>query len=151
MVWPQETLPGLWNIPASLFLYPLRASRSRWIGVKSRIQRFLRGIEAAARYRGIFHYCLHPENLAESASGCSLFDGMLDALQRARALGDIEIMTLSEIADRMGQDSCPAKSSSNITVSRVGVSAASEPAAAYDQTERKKRHWNDSKEQSPYS
>ena len=44
IVWPHETLPGLWNIPSSLFLYPIGASRTRVVGLRSRVERFSRGI-----------------------------------------------------------------------------------------------------------
>jgi len=100
-VWPQETLPGLWNIPASLFLYPIGASRTRVSGLRSRIERFSRGMAAAIRHRGIFHYCLHPENLTESRHGFSMFEEMLERLIRTRDRGDIEILTMGEVAARM--------------------------------------------------
>jgi peptidoglycan/xylan/chitin deacetylase (PgdA/CDA1 family) len=125
-VWPLEAHPGLWNIPSSLFLYPIGRSRSRIVGLRSRVERFTRGVEAAARYRGIFHFCLHPENLAESRGGCSLFEEMLDRLSRARARGDVEVLTMGEVAGRMdrGRDA---------TASRAGVStAASEPTRCPD-------------------
>jgi hypothetical protein len=82
VVWPQETLPGLWNIPSSLFLYPIGPSRARLVALRSRVERFRRGLEAAARHRGIFHFCLHPENLAESHYGFSILDDILDRLAR---------------------------------------------------------------------
>jgi hypothetical protein len=100
-VWPVETLPGLWNIPSSAFLYPIGGSRTRVVGLRSRIERFSRGLEAAARLRGIFHFCLHPENLTESPQGFSLFDDILERLIRSRDRGDVEILTMSEIAARM--------------------------------------------------
>ncbi len=100
-VWPQETLPGLWNIPSSLFLYPIGASRTRVVGLQSRIDRFSRGLAAAARLHGIFHFSLHPENLTESRQGFSLFEDILDLLIRVRDRGDVEILTMSEVAARM--------------------------------------------------
>jgi peptidoglycan/xylan/chitin deacetylase (PgdA/CDA1 family) len=100
-VWPEETLPGLWNIPSSAFLYPIGASRTRVVPLRARIERFSRGLEAAARLRGIFHFCLHPENLTESGQGFSLFEDMLERLIRARDRGDIEILTMGEMAARM--------------------------------------------------
>src|SRR5262249_20864878 len=72
--WPQELLPGLWNIPSSLFLYPIGTARARVVGLRSRVERFSRGIEAAARHRAVFHFCLHPENLAESPDGYPLME-----------------------------------------------------------------------------
>lgn len=100
-VWPQETLPGLWNIPSSLFLYSIRPSRARVAGIRSRIERFKRGMAAAASHRGIFHFCLHPENLTESPDGFSMFEDMLEQLTRWRDSGDIEVLTMTEVAMRM--------------------------------------------------
>lgn len=100
-VWPQETLPGLWNIPSSLFLYPIGPSRTRIAALRSRVERFSRGLEAAARCRGIFHFCLHPENLAESQHGFSMFGDILEKLVRARNRGDVEILTMGGMAARM--------------------------------------------------
>jgi hypothetical protein len=101
LVWPRETLPGLWNIPASLFLYPIGPSRTRFLALPSRRERFRLGLEAAARYRGIFHFCLHPENLAESPHGFSLLDDILEHLTQARDRGDVEILTMDQVAARM--------------------------------------------------
>jgi hypothetical protein len=101
VVWPQEMLPGLWNIPASMFLYPISSARTRMIGLRSRVDRFSRGVEAAARHRGIFHFGLHPENLTESPYGFSLLEDMLEKLVRARDRGDVEITTMRDIVDRM--------------------------------------------------
>ena len=100
-VWPEETLPGLWNIPSSLFLYPIGAARTRVVGLRSRLERFSRGLAAAARLHGIFHFCLHPENLTESRQGFSLFEDILDLLIRIRDRGDVEILTMGEVAARM--------------------------------------------------
>lgn len=100
-VWPRETLSGLWNIPSSLFLYPIGPSRARVLALRSRFERFGRGLEAAARHRGIFHFCLHPENLAESRDGFSLLEDILERLTRSRDCGDVEILTMGQVAARM--------------------------------------------------
>ena len=100
-VWPQETLPGLWNIPASVFLYPIQASRTRVVGLRSRIERFSWGVEAAMRHRGIFHFCLHPENLTESPHGFAMFEDILERLISSRDRGDVEVLTMGEVAARM--------------------------------------------------
>lgn len=102
-VWPQEKLRGLWNIPSSLFLYPIGSARTRFVALRSRVERFSRGMEAAARYRGIFHFCLHPENLAESSDGFSLFGDILERLIRTRDRGDVEILTMAQVVARMEQ------------------------------------------------
>ena len=100
-VWPRETLPGLWNIPSSLFLYPIGPLRTKIVALRSRVERFSRGLEVAARCRGIFHFCLHPENLAESRYGFSMFEDILERLVRARDRGDVEILTMGQVANRM--------------------------------------------------
>jgi len=100
-IWPQETFPGLWNIPSSLFLYPIGPSRATVLALRSRLERFRRGVEAAARHRGIFHFCLHPENLAESPHGFPLFGDLLEYLTRSRDRGDVEILTVGQVAALM--------------------------------------------------
>ncbi|HEY2107902.1 MAG TPA: hypothetical protein VGH29_19050 [Candidatus Binataceae bacterium] len=108
-VWPLETLSGLWNIPSSMFLYPIRPSRTRFVALRTRVERVSRGLEAAARYRGIFHLSLHPENLTESPQGFSMFGDILDQLLRARDRGDVEILTMAEAAGRMSGSGIPSK------------------------------------------
>jgi hypothetical protein len=119
-VWPQETLPGLWNIPASLFLYPIGAARTKVVGLRSRVERFRRGVDAAIRHRGIFHFCLHPENLAESPQGFPMFEDLLEVLILSRSRGDIEILTMSEVAARMEQQ-CERKVSDQLTSASSGT------------------------------
>jgi len=125
-VWPEEMLPGLWNIPSSLFLYPIRPCRTSVVRLQSRLDRFSLGIAAAARHRGIFHFCLHPENLVESPHGFSMFEDMLEKLILSRDRGDVEVLTMSEVAARMerGRGSKPLDSGRNTPIgpqTRVGA------------------------------
>jgi hypothetical protein len=103
-VWPHRCSPGLWNIPASMFLYPIGPKRARMISLRSRVERFRKGLDAARRCRGIFHFGFHPENLAESPQGFAILDDILAALTQAREQGDIESMTMSDVVDRMEKD-----------------------------------------------
>jgi hypothetical protein len=100
-VWPARKMDGLWTVPASLFLYPIGESRNRFVALRSRVERFRKGLEMAARHKGIFHYCFHPDNLTESPDGFSMLDDMLDSLTRARDAGDIEIKPMGDIAAYM--------------------------------------------------
>jgi len=101
LVWPQQKMPGLWNIPASMFLYPIGEARSRIVNHQTRLDRFEKGIEAAARHRGVFHFGLHPVNLAESPRGYRLFDSLIERLARARQKGDVSILTMAQLSTRM--------------------------------------------------
>jgi hypothetical protein len=113
-VWPQQKMPGLWNIPASLFLYHIGDSRSRIVNHRTRLDRFQKGIEAAARHRGVFHFGLHPVNLAESSRGYRLFDSLIERLAQARQKGDVSILTMAQLSARM-----------EALAERAGVPAAS--------------------------
>ncbi|MCP5118684.1 MAG: hypothetical protein GY953_48355, partial [bacterium] len=72
-VWPRERLPGLWNIPSSLFLYRMTPSRARIAPLAGRVARVRKGIRRATRERAVFHLWLHPENLTESPLAFSTF------------------------------------------------------------------------------
>lgn len=106
-VWPSKFLPNLWTLPASLFLYPIGPARTRLVGLRSRVERFARGLEVAARYGAVFHFCFHPENLAESPHGFPLFDDILERLVEARNRGDIEILTMSDVIARIERKNEP--------------------------------------------
>ena len=101
LVSPRETLPGLWNIPSSAFLYPLGVWRSRLVPLRTRVASFQKGIDAAVAHGGIFHFCLHPANLTESAHGFDMLEQMLEGLVRARDAGDIEVLTITQVVERM--------------------------------------------------
>jgi len=101
VVWPTESLPGLWNIPGSLSLYPIGRYRTSIVPMRTRIERVRRGLEAAVSCGGIFHYWFHPDTLAEGSGGLSMLDAILEILIRARDAGRIEILTMAEVADRM--------------------------------------------------
>jgi hypothetical protein len=120
-VWPEETLDGLWNIPASTFFYPIGPGRARVVGLQSRVERFSRGLEAAARTHGIFHFCLHPENLTESSEGFALFDEMLERLIPMRDFGDIEILTMGDIVARMERSRDIALAPAQVDIGRIAV------------------------------
>jgi hypothetical protein len=107
-VWPEEVLPGLWNIPASLNLYTMRPSAARLAPLGTRLERVRRGIEAAVRQSQIFHFWFHPENLAEASWSYPTFEAILEELVRWRDAGDIEILTMNQVVDRITE--CQVKS-----------------------------------------
>jgi hypothetical protein len=101
IVWPREVMPGLWNVPASMFFYPIRPAHRNPAPIRSRVQRFVKGVAGAVRSQAIFHFSLHPENLVESPQAFSVFDEILDRLSRARREEGVEVLTMSEVARRM--------------------------------------------------
>jgi len=100
---PTEVLPGLWNIPASLFLYPMSEARLRLVPLKTRLRRVRLGLEAAARQRGIFHLWLHPANVVESSGAFAVFERIIEEAARWRSAGDITVMNMAQAASRMEQ------------------------------------------------
>jgi hypothetical protein len=99
-VLPQQVLPDFWNVPASASIYPMGRARARIVPLRTRLERFRRGLEAAARTRRIFHLAFHPENLAESPEAMPVFESMLAELERWRAAGDVEVLSMDQIVDR---------------------------------------------------
>jgi hypothetical protein len=98
-VWPTEVLPGLWNIPASLFIYCMGSARSRWVPLRLRLERVRLGVEAAIRSKGIFHLGLHPENLAEGPEAFSTFEAILSYIAEMREAG-VEVLTMAQALER---------------------------------------------------
>jgi peptidoglycan/xylan/chitin deacetylase (PgdA/CDA1 family) len=83
VVLPQRTASGLWNIPGSMIYFPSHGIR-RYIPVFLRVRRAMKGLEAAARQRRIFHLWLHPTNLVDDME--ALFAGLREVFSRAAAL-----------------------------------------------------------------
>jgi hypothetical protein len=100
-VWPEEVLPGLWNVPASLNLYAMKPAATRVAPLGTRLKRVRLGIEAAARQRRIFHFWFHPENLAEASWSYPTFETILEELVRRRDAGDVEILNMNQVVDRV--------------------------------------------------
>jgi hypothetical protein len=103
-VWPQEVRPGLWSIPASLNLYSMRPAAKRIAPLRTRVERVRLGIDAAVRQRGIFHLWFHPENLAEAPWSFPIFEDIVGELVKRRSAGDIEILTMNQVVDRLSND-----------------------------------------------
>ena len=99
-VLPAEKIPGLWNVPSSMFLYRMSESRGRLAPLAGRVARVRQGIREAARHKRLFHLWLHPENLAESARAFPVFEAILDEIAAARAAGDIDVLTMTGAAER---------------------------------------------------
>lgn len=104
MVQPKQTLPALWNVPASMFFYPVRAPRNMLVPPRTRLERFRKGVEAAARSGAIFHFAFHPENLAESPEALAIFEAILDYLMWACEHMGIEVLTMNDVISRVERE-----------------------------------------------
>jgi peptidoglycan/xylan/chitin deacetylase (PgdA/CDA1 family) len=94
---PQEVRPGLWNIPGSMIFFPMHGRR-RHIPLSRRVIRAVKGLDAAAEQRRIFHLWFHPTNLAVETD--AMFNGLRQILERAAALrseGSILIASMGEV------------------------------------------------------
>lgn len=98
---PAEQPEGLWNIPSSLFLFRMAGVRALVAPLPTRRLRVRRGIEAAIKSRAVFHLWLHPDNLAESGAAFGVFEGIVREIDDYRRRGDIEVLTMAEVANRM--------------------------------------------------
>jgi len=87
VVLPEPTPSGLWNIPGSMIYFPIHGFR-RFIPVARRVRRAVRGLDAAARQRKIFHLWFHPTNLVDRTG--AMFSGLRAILDHAAALRDAD-------------------------------------------------------------
>jgi hypothetical protein len=95
---PEQTLPGLWNIPGSMMLYP-RLGVRRLIPMGTRARRASAGLHRAVREGKAFHLWCHPFNLVHDRSAMlSLLDQLLAEAARLRTAGDLEIVSMGELA-----------------------------------------------------
>jgi len=98
---PAETLPGLWNIPGSMMLYPRKGSR-RFIPMATRRRRARSGLQRAVREGKVFHLWCHPFNLVHDRSAMlSLLDRLLAEAARLRTAGALDITTMGALAVSM--------------------------------------------------
>lgn len=100
-VYPEQRLPGLWSIPGSMLPFRMDKRGVRLAPIETRLERARRGVEAAARSGRVFHLWLHPENLAESAEAVEAFDRILSVIDSYRQAGDVEVLTMTQICDRI--------------------------------------------------
>jgi peptidoglycan/xylan/chitin deacetylase (PgdA/CDA1 family) len=97
VVLPEEITTGFWNIPGSMIYFPMHGFR-RYIPISLRIRRAIKGLNAAARERRIFHLWFHPTNLADQME--TMFDGLRAILEHAslmRERGEVEILPMRAI------------------------------------------------------
>jgi len=98
VVLPEKTESGLWMIPGSMVYFPMHGLR-RYIPVRARTRRAIKGLDAAARKRRIFHLWFHPTNLAEEME--RMFAGLRSVVEYAcllRANGHLDFLPMGSLA-----------------------------------------------------
>jgi hypothetical protein len=98
-VWePREKLPGLWNIPASMFL-PHFSFPYNFIPARQRVKRASKGIMQAVNQKKIFHLWFHPFNMGhETGTYLSVLESILEIARKQIQAGNMANMTMSQIA-----------------------------------------------------
>jgi peptidoglycan/xylan/chitin deacetylase (PgdA/CDA1 family) len=80
---PERDELGLWNIPGSMIYFPMHGLRrhlpSRW-----RVRRAIKGLNAAAHQKRVFHLWFHPTNLADETD--AMFEGLRKIFEHASSL-----------------------------------------------------------------
>jgi len=97
VVMPEETMNGLWNIPGSMIYFPMHGFR-RFVPLRQRVRRAVKGLDAAARRKRIFHLWFHPTNLADRMD--TMFEGLRSILEygaKLRERGQIEILPMQSL------------------------------------------------------
>lgn len=102
---PTETLPGLWDIPASSLLLTRTGLRSLATRT-ARLRRVRAGIAAARRTGSVFHLWTHPWNLADDPSfHIALLRDILEGVARDREAGLLRVETMAGMAARLSEAS----------------------------------------------
>ncbi|HEY5864244.1 MAG TPA: hypothetical protein VI542_01620, partial [Candidatus Tectomicrobia bacterium] len=96
---PQASPLGLWVVPASMFLQSMDGPR-RFIPIRSRIKKGMKGIEEAVREKAIFHLTFHPINMCVRSEQMFLaLEGILVHAANRREQGLLQVMTMADIAE----------------------------------------------------
>lgn len=85
----------LWNVPGSMIYLPAHGIR-RFIPVRRRVRRALKGLDGAAREKKLFHLWLHPTNLADRPP--EMLAGLRTVLEHASELRDRGQLAIAPMA-----------------------------------------------------
>ncbi len=98
---PRLTEEGVWMIPASQFYSPFM-SVGNYVSPEARVQTAVKGLRLAARTGRLFHLWTHPFNLGvRSGELLNGLDKILSEAVRLRDAGDLDILPMGELADRL--------------------------------------------------
>ena len=98
---PWETLPGLWDIPASMLLMT-RTGPRRLVSHRARLRRVRAGLGAAQHSGAVFHLWTHPWNLADDPEfHLAVLRDVLDEVVRLRDAGALHVETMGGLAGNL--------------------------------------------------
>jgi peptidoglycan/xylan/chitin deacetylase (PgdA/CDA1 family) len=88
---------GAVQVPGGIPMIPALGVR-RVLSMKSRLREVSAGLEAAAVSGEVFHLWTHPHNFVEGRDTMlEYLDRAMDRVARARAAGEVEVMTMAEV------------------------------------------------------
>ncbi|MET0146497.1 MAG: hypothetical protein ABW328_17180 [Ilumatobacteraceae bacterium] len=94
---PQRDPAGVWNLPQTYLLAPSTHGRLLPVPVWSRAP--IARLRQAARQRSLFHLWFHPYNVtADPDRAFGALDAVCRAAARLRDAGDLDIMTMGQLA-----------------------------------------------------
>ena len=99
-VLPVQEANGLWNVPGSMIYFPMHGVR-RFISMQRRVKRAVKGLDAAAAERRVFHLWFHPTNLADETD--AMFGGLRSIFAHAAALrrkGALDVVPMAAVSGR---------------------------------------------------
>lgn len=99
VVLPERAASGLWNIPGSMMYFPMHGLR-RYLPLRLRVGRAIKGLNAAARQRRVFHLWFHPTNMADQLE--KMFEGLRHILEHAdqlRSRHELEVLPMRALAE----------------------------------------------------
>jgi peptidoglycan/xylan/chitin deacetylase (PgdA/CDA1 family) len=100
IVVPEKSAEGVWNIPASMMLFPMRGPR-RYIPVSVRVRRAVKGLERAAAEGRIFHLWFHPTNLVdEQEQMIAGLRSVFECVDRLRRASRIAVAPMREVVTK---------------------------------------------------
>lgn len=95
---PQRDELGLWNIPASMMLFPAHGIR-KYVPMSFRVRRAQRGLDAAVESGQVFHLWFHPINLAHETEGLlGALEQILRYASQLRGEAKLRFLSMGDLA-----------------------------------------------------
>lgn len=119
---PQYHPAGLWMIPSSQFYSPFY-NVGKYVSIRSRVKKAIKGLHLACNNRGVFHLWTHPFNLGVKTE--ELLGGLREIFVEADILrknGRLEIVSMKSLAEQ--GDELRASGTSRLSLSSTSQTVA---------------------------